>query len=136
LKLLRTPITPALFVVALAAACGTPGSSAPASGPTGSPAGSTQASSGSATTVNVVITNDGCAPDQSSVAAGSVTFNVSNDGADKVSELELKQDEHTVAEKENLTPGLSGSFTVTLATGEYILECPGAATDESTFTVV
>ena len=71
--------------------------------------------------MTVVLTPTGCVPDKGTVPAGSITFNVTNQGADAVSELELKQGEQTVAEKENLTPGLSGSFTVTLAAGSYVL---------------
>jgi iron uptake system component EfeO len=116
------------MVAAVSAACsGTPAAATTAPAP-GSSAAATS-------TVNVTITPAGCVPDKASVPAGTVTFNATNQGADAVDELELKQGEHTVAEKENLTPGLSGSFTATLAAGSYVLECPGATTDESEFTV-
>lgn len=101
----------------------TPGASASAS------------ASEAATVVSVVLTPDKCTADPASVAAGTVTFNVTNQGADAVSELELKRGETTVAEKENLTPGLSGSFTAQVEPGTYVLECPGATTDETEFRV-
>ena len=85
--------------------------------------------------MNVVLTPGNCNPDPASVPAGTVTFNVTNQGADAVSELELKRGETTVAEKENLTPGLSGSFTAQLDPGTYALECPGATTGEAEFRV-
>jgi iron uptake system component EfeO len=87
------------------------------------------------TTVTVVLLPGSCAPNPASVPAGAVIFNVTNQGADAVSELELKRGEQTVAEKENLTPGLSGSFTAQLDPGTYALECPGATTAESEFRV-
>jgi iron uptake system component EfeO len=117
----RPLLAAALLIAAVATAC----SAAPATPTSGS----------SAATVSVVLSNDGCAPNPATVPAGSVTFNVSNQGGDKVSELELLLNARTVGERENLTPGLTGSFTVTLQPGSYALECPGATKDESDFTV-
>jgi iron uptake system component EfeO len=85
--------------------------------------------------VTVILTPDKCTATPPGVAAGTVTFNVTNQGADAVSELELKRGETTIAEKENLTPGLSGSFTALVEPGTYVLECPGATTDETEFRV-
>src|SRR5690348_450794 len=103
------------------------------SGPVASPAGPTQIQT--ATTVTVILTSAGCAPDRPSVPAGAVTFNVTNQGADAVSEVELLRNETVIGEKENLTPGLSASFTVNLDAGSYIVECPGATTDKTPFEV-
>ena len=47
-----------------------------------------------------------------------------NDGADAVTEMELQQGGRIVGEVENLTPGLSGSFSVTLQPGTYQTVCP------------
>jgi len=77
----------------------------------------------------------GCVPDHSSVSAGSVTFSVVNEGGDAVSEVELMQGERNLGERENLTPGLSGTFTVQLQPGSYELFCPGAATPRMPFEV-
>jgi iron uptake system component EfeO len=105
-----------------------PASSAPASQAASAPAGST--------TVNVVLTNAGCTPDVDSVPAGTITFEATNDGGDAVDEVELLAGEDVLAEAENLAPGLSGSFTVDLEPGGYILLCPGAETPETPFEVV
>jgi len=124
----RQAVFAAALVLAVNAACSNgPGESTP---PTTAPAASQTAS-----TVSVVLTPGSCAADPASVPAGTVTFNVTNQGADAVSELELKRGEQTVAEKENLTPGLSGTFTAQLDPGSYALECPGATTSESEFRV-
>lgn len=120
----RALVSAALFTVVVAAACSPGSTAAPA-----------PASAGAATTVSVVLTPQGCVPDKVSVPTGAVTFNVTNQGADAVSELELKQGETTIAEKENLTPGLSGSFSAQLEPGTYVLECPGAMNDENEFRV-
>jgi iron uptake system component EfeO len=82
------------------------------------------------TSVNITLTPQGCAPKPASVPAGSVEFDVQNTSADAVSEAELrtKDQAHILGEVENLTPGLSGSFSVTLQPGVYSVKCPGAAT--------
>ncbi len=134
----------AVLAVVLAACSGTPG--APSASVTAastanqssasvtSPAASNGTPSAGSTVV-VAITNDGCQPNPATVAAGHVTFDVSNVGADKVSEIELEQNGNVVGEKENLAPGLSGSFSVDLAAGEYTIVCPGAATSNATLHV-
>jgi len=106
-----------------------PAASSSVSAPTIAP------SPGGPAVVNITITNASCVPDPSSVPAGSVTFDVTNDGGDRVSEIELKLDERIIGEKENLVPGLSADFTVTLEPGTYEVECPGAETSSSAFTV-
>jgi iron uptake system component EfeO len=110
---------------ASAGAASAPASSAPAvSAPTGS------------SDVNIVLTNAGCPPDRASVPAGTIVFNVSNVGGDAVSEVELLQNETSLGERENLAPGLSGSFTLVLQPGSYVLECPGATTPKTPFEVI
>jgi iron uptake system component EfeO len=83
----------------------------------------------SPTTVQVVLTNDGCTPSPTGVLAGPVTFTIRNVGGDRVTEVELMRGDLIVGEKENLAPGLSGSFSVTVAAGDYQLYCPGATTE-------
>lgn len=112
-------------LAALAVACSPGGSERPDSS---APAGST--------TVNVVLTNAGCTPDADSVPAGTITFEATNQGGDAVDEVELLAGEDILAEAENLAPGLSGSFTVVLEPGSYILLCPGAEVPETPFEVV
>ena len=103
-----------LVAVAAAAAC--------SSGSNGSP-------SAGATQVTITLTNDGCAPSPASVPAGPMTFTVKNTTGDKVSEAELKRGGTILGEKENLTPGLSGTFSLKVEAGDYTIECEGATTD-------
>jgi iron uptake system component EfeO len=99
-------------------------------------AGGTSDDAVAAGTVKVSLTDDGCAAEPSSVAAGSTTFEVVNDGASAVTEAELvNAGGRIVGERENLTPGLSSSFSLDLEAGEYTVQCPNAATESSAFTV-
>ncbi|HEY2176926.1 MAG TPA: iron uptake system protein EfeO [Mycobacteriales bacterium] len=85
--------------------------------------------------VEIVLTDDGCAPKPATVPAGPLTFTVRNDNTNKVSEAEVMAQNRILGEKENLTPGLSGSFSLRLDAGRYIVNCPNAATDHATLTV-
>lgn len=102
-------------------------------------AGSAPVSNGAAqVAVNVksVDGTDQCVPDFATAAAGPVTFTISNTDASGVSEVELLSDKRILGERENVIPGLkSQSFTVTLDGGSYQLYCPGAGTENTTFTV-
>jgi iron uptake system component EfeO len=71
------------------------------------------------------------------VPAGAVEFNVTNAGAGSVSEAELRTSDkaHILGEQENLTPGLSGGFSLTIQPGTYTINCPGASQADWTFTV-
>jgi iron uptake system component EfeO len=116
----KTLIAAALLLTA--AACGS--SSKPSSSGNGS----------KAPTIAVTITPDGCRPATITADAGPATFEIQNDGADGITEAELTRDGHIVGEKENLTPGLTGSFTVTLQPGDYEMECPGGKSAKVTVT--
>lgn len=129
-RLIRPGRTGLAFIVAmglLLAACA--GSSITPTASLASPGGGTLS-------IIVALTNDGCAPDRSSIPAGSVTFNVTNQGGDSVDEVELMLDDRIVGEREDLTPGLSGTFTVQLEPGSYVLACPGAGNPHSPLQVV
>jgi iron uptake system component EfeO len=78
--------------------------------------------------VAITLTKAGCDPAEASAHAGPTTFDVKNDGADAVTEMELQQNGRIVGEVENLTPGLSGSFSVTLQPGSYDTICPNGDT--------
>jgi iron uptake system component EfeO len=117
----------------LLVACGTQAAS-PAAPSSGAPAGAPSASA-AVITVTVTMTNAGCTPDRTTIPAGPVTFRAVNDGADKVTEVEIEQDGKIVGEKENLAPGLSGTFTVVLAVGEYVIACDGATVPDTAFHV-
>ena len=113
------------------------GSLSACSGRSGADAGSTAASSGGdAHTANVTITAaHGCQPDRTQFAAGGITVKVHNADATAVSEVELLSGQRVVGEKENLPPGLSGEFSVTVGAGSYTLYCPGGTPDKTTLTV-
>jgi iron uptake system component EfeO len=100
-----------------------------------SSASSTDGGDGTAATVSIALTPDGCAPSPASVASGLVTFEVTNKNATAVSEAELLSGDTIVGEKENLTPGLSGKFSLRLKPGKYVVSCPNAKTDRFDFTV-
>jgi iron uptake system component EfeO len=86
-------------------------------------------------TVKIALSDAGCAPQPASVPAGPVKFELTNSGSAKVTEGELQRDGRILGEKESLTPGLSGSFSLRLDGGSYSVYCPGAAKDTWTFTV-
>jgi high-affinity iron transporter len=87
--------------------------------------------------VAVKLVKTGCSPAKLSLPAGPAKFAVSNDDASALSELEILDHGRIVAEVENVPPGLSGSFSVTLKPGKYTLSCPGGTehNGEGTLTV-
>jgi iron uptake system component EfeO len=97
------------------------------------------ASSGSAKSAAVTIdlTPAGCTPKPAKVPAGQVDFTVANKDASKVSEAELRTSDLSkiLGEQENLSPGLSGGFSLTVQPGSYVINCPGATRQHWTFTV-
>jgi len=99
--------TGAALMLFLAAGCGS-GSSA-SKGPT----------------VDITITGEGCNPAQVTVASGTTTFHVKNDGADHISEFEVLDGTKILGEKEGLVPGLTADVAVDLRPGTYTLACPG-----------
>jgi iron uptake system component EfeO len=89
-----------------------------------------------ATKLDFKLTDAGCDPAQANAPSGPVTFNVTNDGAAGVTELEVLDGDSILGEKENLSDGLSGSFTLTLDAGTYTLYCPGGdSAERGTLTV-
>jgi iron uptake system component EfeO len=95
------------------------------------------ADSGQASTVSIELTPLGCAPRPAKIPAGQVDFTVTNKDADSVSEAELRTSDlaKILGEQENLTPGLSGGFSLDIQPGSYKINCPGAAQPHATFTV-
>jgi iron uptake system component EfeO len=116
----------------LLTACGGSGSGASSGG--GATANGKDASQTTAK-VAITITDQGCAPSPAKVPAGPVKFTVANKNSGKVTEAELQDHGRMLGEKENLTPGLSGDFSLTLTAGSYQVWCPGAAKAYSAFTV-
>ncbi|HTA35597.1 MAG TPA: iron uptake system protein EfeO [Solirubrobacteraceae bacterium] len=82
----------------------------------------------------VTLTDGGCTPQQISVASGPVTFEVTNGGTSKVSEMELKNRSGVIlGESENVVEGLKGKFSLNLDPGRYVVNCPtGDAEDQGT----
>ncbi len=81
------------------------------------------------------LTDAGCVPNTATAPAGPITFEVENAGTTAVTEFEVLEGETILGEKENLSDGLSGSFSLTLDGGEYILYCPGGSDERGTLTV-
>jgi iron uptake system component EfeO len=108
-----------------------------ATGCAASSGGSTPGSGGSAAnnTVAINFTDDGCTPSPATIGAGALKFAIANKGANRVTETEVQQDGRILGEKENLTPGLSGDFSLRLDAGQYVIYCPNAKTDRATLTV-
>ena len=125
----------AAAIVAASLALVASGCSGSSSGSNGS-AGSA-ASADKTSTVKIDLTSQGCEPKPANVPAGPVSFEVTNSGAGSVSEAELRTSDlaHILGEQENLTPGLSGEFSLTIQPGRYKISCPGASEQDWTFTV-
>jgi iron uptake system component EfeO len=121
----RLPVRAALIAAAIgllavfATACGSSEDDAPAG----------------ATEISVKLTDAGCNPHDVKAPAGPINFEVENDGSGAVTEMEVLDGETILGEKENLTEGLSGSFSLTLEQGEYILRCNGGEEEDGTLTV-
>jgi iron uptake system component EfeO len=93
------------------------------------------AAGGAITKIKVNLSNDNCAADPATVAAGAATFTIKNENGSAVSEAELVSGSKILGEKEGLTPGLSGNFSLNLQPGSYEIYCPNAKTERSSFTV-
>jgi iron uptake system component EfeO len=115
----RTSLLAVLGLAALAVAgCGSSGDA---------PAG--------AKTMAFELTDAGCVPNSVKAPAGPIVFEVENAGTSAVSEFEVLDGETILGEKENLSDGLSGSFSLELEPGEYTLYCPGGSDERGTLTV-
>ncbi len=119
-RLWGAPAALAVLVVFGAAACGSSSNKV-------SDGSASSASNGGNPTVEASFDDTGCKPTSFDLPAGRTTFHVKNDGASSITEIELLDSKGAIiAEKENLTPGLDGTFTVNLTAGaEYSLTCPG-----------
>jgi iron uptake system component EfeO len=81
------------------------------------------------------LTDAGCVPNEAKAPAGPIVFEVENAGTSKVTELEVMDGETILGEVENLSDGFTGSFSLTLEQGEYVLYCPGGEDEKGTLTV-
>jgi iron uptake system component EfeO len=75
--------------------------------------------------VEITLTDAGCDPARIEVPAGPTTFKVINEDAGGVTEAEVLKGDTILGERENLTPGLTGEFSITLKPGTYTTYCPG-----------
>jgi iron uptake system component EfeO len=94
-------------------------------------------SSSKSSAVTISLTPQGCQPKPAKITAGEVDFTVANKDADAVSEAELRTNDLSkiLGEQENLTPGLSGGFSLNIQPGSYKINCPGASQPHWTLTV-
>src|SRR3954453_22101242 len=81
------------------------------------------------------LTDEGCLPHSVSAPAGPLVLEAENTGSAKVTEIEIMDGDTVLGEKENLSDGLSGSFSLTLDAGKYIVYCPGGDDERGTLTV-
>jgi iron uptake system component EfeO len=111
-----TALLPALLLVLALAGCG---------------GASTRAAS-----LKFMLTDRGCVPAQATVAAGPVTISVTNGGTTRVTELELQNASGIIiGERENVLLGISGSFSLDLQPGVYLLNCPDGDISQGKLTV-
>jgi high-affinity iron transporter len=111
----------ALAVALVVGACGSSDSTSSAPG---------------ATNLAFTISDAGCDPAKAEAPAGPVNFEVTNDGSSSVTELEVMQGDAILGERENISPGLSASFSLNLEQGEYTIYCPnGSEVERGTLTV-
>lgn len=96
--------------------------------------GSSDAGAG-AVAMSIKLTDAGCNPHNAKAPAGPINFEVENDGSASVTEMEVLDGETILGEKENLSEGLTGSFSLTLEEGEYTLRCNGGDEEDGTLTV-
>ena len=116
------------------AGCGSSSGGSAAS--TGSSAAGSSATGADAHKATITITAaDGCSVDRQSFPAGTLTVQITNKDATAVSEVELQSGQRIVGEKENLPPGFSGAFTVSVTAGTYTMYCPGATHENTPITV-
>jgi len=114
----------------------TSGSATSASAASGSGDASAAPVADGAAQVKITLEENSCTLDYAAAAAGPVTFTVTNVSAPGLTEVELRQDQRIIGEKENLAPGLPAvSFTSTLDGGTYEIYCPGADTEKQELTI-
>jgi hypothetical protein len=112
-----------LVPLVLCAACGN--AAAPAPG-------------GSAHVVRITATPSGCPAIPARVPAGTVVVVATNLDAPTVSEVEVRSANlsRVLGEKENLIEGMTAKFTISLAEGKFVVNCPGAAESHWPLTAV
>jgi iron uptake system component EfeO len=75
--------------------------------------------------LKVTLTDKGCSQTKLAAKSGPMTFVVVNGGTKRASELEVRKTNGVIlGEKENVVGNVSGSFTLRLGPGHYVLACP------------
>jgi iron uptake system component EfeO len=97
--------------------------------------GSSEEAPANAKKIAFELTDGGCEPHDATAPAGPIAFEIENAGTSKVTEMEIMDGEEVLGEEENITDGLSGSFSVTLEAGKYTIYCPGGSDEKGTLTV-
>lgn len=93
-------------------------------------AGCGQKSDPNGETVKVGISDAGCSPATLKLTAGAKNFEVESTGSGKVTEYEILDGTRILGERENLTPGITGKFSLNLPAGEYSSYCPNGSSTE------
>jgi uncharacterized cupredoxin-like copper-binding protein len=87
-------------------------------------------SHGGGTAVAITASGSSCVVADTALAAGRTTFRVTNKGSDVTEVYVYAPGDRVVAEKENIGPGTSATFTADLAAGHYQVACkPGQKGD-------
>ncbi len=98
---------------------------------------SLQSAHGVGKTLAVKLTEQGCSPAKLTAPAGPLTISVSNGGASAVTEMELKNTSGIImGEQENVVGGLSGSFSLNVKPGRYVMNCPSGDEEDNGVLVV
>src|SRR4051812_8681281 len=101
----------------------------------GSACGSSEDTPAGAKKLSFELTDEGCLPHRAKAPAGPITFEAQKTGSSMGTEIEGMDGAPLLGEKENLSDGLSGSFSLTLDAGEYTIYCPGGDQERSTLMV-
>jgi iron uptake system component EfeO len=116
---MKAPFSAAVLTVCAVAAVAVAGCGSSANGAKGSKK------------VAVTLVDSGCTPSQIKVASGPVTFDMTNAGTSKVSEMELKNGSGIIlGESENVVEGVPGRFSLNLKPGKYIVNCPNGSSED------
>jgi len=110
------------LVAAVAAGCGSSGGGS--------------ASGQEARRVAISLSDEGCSPASLKLPAGAATFEVSNAGGARVTEWEILDGQRILGEVENVAPGTSKSFSLTLKPGTYRALCPNGKSNQGGSIVV
>lgn len=85
--------------------------------------------------IDVTISDAGCEPRQIAATAGPTTFKVTNDDSAKVTEFEVLDGDRILGEVENVIPGDTRDFSLTLAAGSFVTYCPNGEFEKGTLEV-